>query len=113
MTGFVKNLMSGVLYAAVTAGVNHLAGKYPGSSRRVGKKSSDPYFEAAYNSVPSEDDGSSRLITHRGSCHCNSIRFTLKAPLTPKAYDCKAKIRYPHYRASSQVRWDRRSEGRE
>jgi len=38
----------------------------------------------------------SKMRCYRGSCHCNSIRFRLRAPSHMFAKDCKGKIRYPH-----------------
>ena len=34
--------------------------------------------------------------THVGSCHCECISFTVKAPRVLRALDCASKIRYPH-----------------
>jgi len=38
----------------------------------------------------------STMRCYGGSCHCNSIRFRLRAPSHMFAKDCKGKIRYPH-----------------
>lgn len=37
-----------------------------------------------------------RQIVHRGSCHCNTIQFRLRAKPDFEAIDCPGKIRYPH-----------------
>ena len=37
-----------------------------------------------------------RKIVHRGSCHCNSVQFALRAKPDFEAIDCPGKIRYPH-----------------
>ena len=34
--------------------------------------------------------------THVGSCHCECVSFTVKAPRVLRALDCASKIRYPH-----------------
>jgi len=42
------------------------------------------------------DSAGKKMRTYAGSCHCNSIRFRLRAPSHLSAKDCQGKIRYPH-----------------
>jgi hypothetical protein len=55
--------------------------------------------EASRDAAASEDvpeRGDSTVITHQGSCHCESIRFELLAPRCLKAMEGPGKIQYRH-----------------
>jgi len=59
--------------------------------KRVRRLLPDTYQERHHNV---ETDG--KQTEHRGSCHCQTVSFTVIAPKSLKAFDCLAKIRYPH-----------------
>ena len=59
--------------------------------RRVRRLLPDAYHESRR-----DDETDGKQGEHRGSCHCQAVSFTVTAPRSLSAYDCPAKIRYPH-----------------
>ncbi len=104
--GFLRALVAGILSATVQSFGKGKNG--PSTRGSDGEKSShqdskgDAYYKSAYKANEGEKN-ENRVITHRGSCHCNSVQFALKASMAPVARDCKSKFRYPHVSASSQT----------
>lgn len=50
----------------------------------------------ADDSAEGKDDSQGKLVTHQGSCHCESIQFTIVAPPVLHAQDGPGKIQFRH-----------------
>lgn len=61
--------------------------KGKGRHEKAGESTGDEYFNSRNTAPPN--------FIHNGSCHCQRIRFRLKAPQEVFAVDVPSKIRYP------------------
>ena len=103
LSRFAWDLFSGFFYTVAVAAARG-GGVESNYSKKSGKDGvGDSYYKAAYAHQESGVKGMDGVITHRGSCHCNSVQFTLLAPIALEAFDCKSKIRYPHLTSNAQT----------
>jgi len=78
------------LFAAIIRGYAMATKAGKGASPTSSPKFGDDYYKKAYNNAAGSSDDAT--VTHRGSCHCSAVQFTLLAPAKPHAYDCPSKV---------------------